>query len=119
MAADYFAAKRLRKLAEVEELIVASALQLAYGLTVHLENSSSRPGRRHSASGFLCKFELSVVTGLLPTPPGAPNATRTDCFRERPITGVATRLFAPSEPRPHVSPTEIDAVVDAQARGER
>jgi hypothetical protein len=53
LAADYFAAKRLRELAEAGELIVASVSQLTYDLSVHLENSSPCPGRLHSASGFL------------------------------------------------------------------
>ena len=37
LAADYFAAKRLRELTEVDELIVASASQLTYDLSVHLK----------------------------------------------------------------------------------
>ena len=45
LAADYFAAKRLRKFAKAGGYIVACVSQLAYGLTVHLENSSSYPRR--------------------------------------------------------------------------
>jgi hypothetical protein len=59
LAADYFAAKRLRELTEVDELIVASVSQLTYDLSVHLENSSSCPGRRHRLGLFVCKFEFT------------------------------------------------------------
>src|SRR5207249_11226581 len=45
LAANYFTLKRLRELAQSGEFIVASVSKLAYGLTVHLENSSSRPRR--------------------------------------------------------------------------
>lgn len=63
LAADYFPAEGSRELTEVEKLIVASVSQFAYDLSVHLENPSSCPRRRYSASGFL--LPIRVIGSLL------------------------------------------------------
>ena len=58
LAADYFAAERLRKLAEAGEFIIASVSQLAYGLIVHL---IVMPGAAALRLGLSVCKELSAI----------------------------------------------------------
>ena len=75
LVADYFAAKRLRELAEAEGLIVASVSRLAYGLIVHLE-THRMPGAAALRLGLSAVNHQSRVSRRLRLSSLAPKRAR-------------------------------------------